>query len=268
MFDNSFEQVLTDIPKLRFLDFDEEGVEVQANTMEVKGKDGVMMGPSTFGPFNLVLRFFYTGADTETYNLLKQRLRGLLFRRNPYYITHSDMPGKKYAVYCSENAIEDIGEQYGTFEISFVVFKGYSESLSDTLDTEFLTENWQFGSNLLSNGEMKYKHDRGRFSIWNGSNDAISPLEHKLIIRISADAPNGFKMINHHTDEEFVYTGSLNKSQTLVLNGVHPIIDKTRVGIDTNYSWITLAEGENNIEITGNGISNVSAEFEFNFIYR
>src|SRR5699024_11687878 len=97
MFNDNFETVLTDINLLKFLDFDEEGVEVRANTLEVKGKDGVLIGESSFGPFNLILRFFYTGSDTQDYNLLKQRLRGLLFRREPFYIWHSDMPGKKYA---------------------------------------------------------------------------------------------------------------------------------------------------------------------------
>ena len=109
IFNDDFENVLTDINRLKFLDFDEEGVDVKTNTLEVKGKDGVLIGESTFGPFNLILRFFYRGSDTQDYNLLKQRLRGLLFRREPYYIVHSDMPGKKYAVYCTENAITDIG---------------------------------------------------------------------------------------------------------------------------------------------------------------
>lgn len=33
MFNDNFETVLTDINRLRFLDYDEEGVEVRANTL-------------------------------------------------------------------------------------------------------------------------------------------------------------------------------------------------------------------------------------------
>ena len=268
IFDDDFNYTLTDIPGLDFLDYDEEGVEVQANTLERKGKDGVALGPSTFGPFNLVLRFTYVGTDTEDYNLMKQKLRGLLFRRDPYYIVHSDMPGKKYAVYCTENAITDVYSKYGTFEIKFVVFKGYSESLKDTLSVDFLNDEWQFGNGLITDNDISYRQNGKRFVIYNGSFDTIDPLNHKLIIRIKADAPNGFTMHNYHTNESFTYYGTLKNHQTLTLNGVHPIIGNTRVGIDTNYDWITLAPGNNNIEIEGNGLSNVSAEFEFNFIYR
>lgn len=268
IFDDDFNYTLTDIPGLDFLDYDEEGVEVQANTLERKGKDGVALGPSTFGPFNLVLRFTYVGTDTEDYNLMKQKLRGLLFRRDPYYIVHSDMPGKKYAVYCTENAITDVYSKYGTFEIKFVVYKGYSESLKDTLSVDFLNDEWQFGNGLITDNDISYRQNGKRFVIYNGSFDTIDPLNHKLIIRIKADAPNGFTMHNYHTNESFTYYGTLKNHQTLTLNGVHPIIGNTRVGIDTNYDWITLAPGNNNIEIEGNGLSNVSAEFEFNFIYR
>lgn len=268
MFNDSFETVLTDIPKLRFLDFDEDGVEVKANTLEVKGKDGVLIGASSFGPFNLILRFFYTGSDTQDYNLLKQRLRGLLFRREPFYIVHSDMPGKRYAVYCTENAITDIGDRFGQFEISFVVYKGFSESLKDTLDVNFLSDNWQFESGLITDRDISYKHNNKRFEIWNGSYDTIDPLNHKLNIRIKANAPNGFKMTNHMTGETFEYYGALKDYQTLVLNGVNPILEDSRVGVNTNFEWITLSPGMNNIEIDGNGMNNVSAEFEFNFVYR
>lgn len=269
MFNDNFNYTLTDIKNLVFLDYDEEGVEVQANTIERKGKDGVGIGPSNFGPFNLILRFVYQGTDTIDYNLLKQKLRGLLFKRDPYYIVHSDMPGKKYAVYCTENAITDVFSKSGTFEIKFVVYKGYSESLKDTLSVDFLSDEWQFGNGLITDTNISYKKNTKRFMIYNGSVDTIDPQQdHKLIIKIKADAPNGLTVYNYHTNDVFKYYSSLKYSDTLMLYGEHPFVNGKRVGVDTNFSWLTLAEGKNNIEIDGNGVSNVYAEFQFNFIYR
>ncbi|MDW4215511.1 phage tail family protein [Staphylococcus saprophyticus] len=268
MFNNNFEQVLTDIPNLIFLDFEEEDVAVQSNTLEVKGRDGVLVGSNTFGPFKLILNFVYTGVDIEDYHLFKQRMRGLLFRREPFYITHSDMPGRKYAVYCESHTIETVFDKNGKFELAFNVYKGFSESLTSTLDVNFLSDNWQFENGLITDRDISYKHNNKRFSIWNGSYDTIDPLNHKLNIRIKANAPNGFKMTNHMTGETFQYTGSLKDYQTLTLYGVNPIVGENRVGINTNFEWITLVPGMNNIEIDGNGMNNVSAEFEFNFIYR
>src|SRR5699024_7066627 len=163
MFNDNINIELTDIPKLRFLDSEEEGAEVNANTPEINGTDGVLMGPTTFGPFSLILNFSYKDDDIKGYNLLQQKLRGLLFRREPYFILHSDAPGKRYAVYCEENAIEDLTSVFGTFAIKFVVYKGYSESLRDTKDIELLQENVQFEQGLELAEKLKYKHKTKSF---------------------------------------------------------------------------------------------------------
>lgn len=269
MFNDNINVELTEIPKLRFLDYEEEGVEVNANTTEINGTDGVLLGPTTFGPFNLILNFSYKDDDVKGYNLVKQKLRGLLFRREPYFIWHSDEPGKKYAVYCEENAIEDLTSLFGTFAIKFVVYKGYSESSRDTNDLELLQENVQFEQGLDLAEKLKYKHKTNNFKIYNGSTDVINPLmRHKLIIKMSVEAPNGFKIRNKTTKDVFEYKKELKKSQFFVLNGVHPYVDEKRVGIDTNYSYITLAPGENDFVIEGDGVEQIDIEFIFNFIYR
>lgn len=268
IFNDDFSTTLTDLKGLKFLDAKEEGVEVIPNLVETKGRDGVRIGRASFGTFKLVLRFFYRGTDTQDYKLFKHKLRGLLFRRDPFFIVHSDMPAIKYAVYCEENAITDIGTKFGEFEVTFVVIKGFSESLKDTLDVNFLSDNWQFESGLITDQDISYRHNRKGFKIWNGSNDTIDPLNHKLIIRIKADAPNGLSLVNHTTGDRFIYYGTLKSSQTLTLNGTHPIIGNKRVGFESNLDWINLAEGMNNIAIEGNNITNVYTEFEFNFVYR
>lgn len=268
IFNDDFSTTLTDLKGLKFLDAKEEGVEVIPNTVETKGRDGVRIGRASFGTFKLVLRFFYRGTDTQDYKLFKHKLRGLLFRRDPFFIVHSDMPAIKYAVYCEENAITDIGTKFGEFEVTFVVIKGFSESLKDTLDVNFLSDNWQFESGLITDQDISYRHNKKGFKIWNGSNDTIDPLNHKLIIRIKADAPNGLSLVNHTTGDRFIYYGALKSSQTLTLNGTHPIIGNKRVGFESNLDWINLAEGMNNIAIEGNNITNIYTEFEFNFVYR
>lgn len=269
IFNDNLDTVLTDIPRLKFLDFNEEGVEVNANTQEINGTDGVLLGPTTFGPFKLVLRFFYTGTDTNDYKLLKQKLRSTLFRRGAFYIWHSDMPGKKYAVYTEENSIKDIGTRYGEFEISFVVFKGYSESLDDTSQFSLSNGRWQFEGVARADNSIKYTHTSDYFDIYNGSSDTIDPLlRHKLQIQIKADAPEGIIIRNLTTEDKFVYKKPLTPSKTLTIQGVHPLLDGNRVGIDTNWQWITLAPGYNTIKIENDSIKSVETQWSFNFIYR
>lgn len=269
LFNDDINIKLTDIPNLKFLDFIEEGVEVKANTTEVNGTDGVLMGPNSFGPFNLILNFSFKGQDTKDLRLIKQKLRGLLFRREPYYVWHSDLPGKKYAVYCTEDGNESLTNSFATFAVTFVVFKGYSESLKETDQFSLSSGDWQFEGGVLADEDIKYKHDTTSFNIYNGSSDVINPLlRHKFKLLINIDAPKGFKIINKTTGDVFEYKKAIKNNQRLTINGVHPFINNKRVGIDTNWQWLTLDKGFNKIEIIGENISNVQTHWVFPFIYR
>ncbi|WP_339035395.1 phage tail domain-containing protein [Mammaliicoccus sciuri] len=270
IFDDNSDIMLTDLDGLSFLEYEEEGVETRVTSTEVQGVDGVLMSLNTFGPFNLILRFFHRGADVKDYRLMKQQLRGMLHRRTPFYVVHSDMPGIKYAVYCEENSITNIGHKYGTFEVTFTVYKGYSESLYDTNQYDKTSDKWQFGNGLLVNDDIKYKHNTTSFKIFNGSSDTIAPFphRHKLIIKLNVNAPKGFKLINRTTGDVFEYKKAITKSKQIIINGIYPTIDGKRVGIDTNHEWLTLAPGYNDIEIIGTDITEPNAQFIFPFIYR
>lgn len=269
IFNDTFTTMLTNIKGLKFLDFEEEGVEVQTNTQSVNGVDGVLMGPSTFGPFSLVLNFAFKGVDIKDYHLVKQKLRGLLFTREPYYVWHSDMPSKKYAVYCDSNDNENLTNAFATFTVTFVVFKGYSESLKETDEFSLSSGDWQFEAVARADDSIKYTHTSDYFVIYNGSSDTIDPLlRHKLQIQIKADAPEGITIRNLTTEDKFVYKKPLTPSKTLIIQGVYPLLDGNRVGIDTNWQWITLAPGYNTIKIENDSVKSVETQWSFNFIYR
>lgn len=256
------------IPRIRFLDATEEDVETNVNSLEIKGTDGVMMGPSTFGPFKLILRFSYIGEDITDYKLVKTKLRNLLYQRNPYYVVHSDMPGKKYAVYCENNAIEDLTSKFGTFEMTFQVYKGYSESLYKTDQYSLMSDKWQFESGVMPDAEIKYKHTRQKFSIYNGSSDTINPRKrHQLQIWIRLKTTTGFKLVNKTTGDVFEYKGKLETNQSFLIDGAYPYIEKERCGRLTNHGLITLAPGYNDFEIWGT-VSDFEIQFIFPFIYR
>ena len=263
---NGETNITSEFSRLQFLDFVEEDVQTTTNTLEIKGRDGVLAGPSTFAPFKLSLRFVYVGQDVKDYHLYKTRLRQMIYKREPYYIIISDMPGRKYAVLPSAISFDDKYAAQGECTIEFSVIKGYSESLKDTSDITFLTDYWQFENGIITD-DIAYEFDRPRFSVWNGSSDEIDALMgHNLVIEIKANAPNGLKIVNHMTGDEFRYYKSMNG--TLELNGVHPYVNGSRAGINTNYEYIKLQSGWNNIEIDGSGMTLESVKFKFNFIFR
>lgn len=261
---------ITDIDGLMYLDFKEEDVENRINLQEISGVDGGLLSPISFAPFNLILRFVYSGVDVTDYHLLKKQLRSMLYSRTPFYIVHSDMPGMKYAVITDSTAVEDVYGRNGTFEVTFTVYKGYSESLYETNEYDKTSDKWQFGNGLLVNDDIKYKHNTTSFKISNGSSDTIAPFphRHKLIIKLNVNAPKGFKLINRTTGDVFEYKKAITKNKQIIINGIYPTIDGKRVGIDTNHEWLTLAPGYNDIEIIGTDITEPTAEFIFPFIYR
>lgn len=272
IFNDNFSMSLTDNDdlKLRFLDFIEEDIEYRMELREIEGVDGGLPSAGSFAPFNLVMNFSYKGTDKVDYRLLKQKIRGILNYEKVYYLWHSDMPGKKYAVIRSENSIDDLTDAFGTFNITFTVYKGYSESLYETDQYDKTSDKWQFGNGLLVNDDIQYKHNATSFKIYNGSDDDIQPFphRHKMLIKINVDAPNGFKLINRTTDEVYEYKKAITRNKQLFYDGVYSFIDNKRVGINTNHGNMTLRKGYNDIEITGTNIKQPTVEFVFPFIYR
>ena len=260
---------LTDIYGLNFLDYELIESSVKTNEVDMPGIDGVMVGTNTLEPFDIVLNFFFDGADKQDLNLFAEKLRKKLRRRDPFYLRHSYLPGIKYAINSAEINHEKLNHSDAEITMTFHCYKGYSESFKETNEYSLYSDNWQFENNLLSDSNIKYKHNTTSFSIYNGSTDTINPLlRHKFKLLINIDAPNGFKLENKTTGDVFEYKKPIKKNTQIMIQGVHPFIGNSRIGIDTNWKWITLDAGYNEIEITGKNIGETSTQWIFPFIYR
>ncbi|MDK9851021.1 phage tail family protein [Staphylococcus equorum] len=266
--DNKTERI-TDIDNFKFLDAKEDDVIPKYDTVELNGADGILPGQINFEPFKLVLRFSYKAIDYKDYLLFKSKMRGVFFKKAPFYIVHSKMPGKKYAVISDNNSIDDKTDKFGEFEVSFVVYKGFSESVNTTDDEFFFDSNWMFENGIPLDFEPKYHHTSSQFTIWNGSTDTIDPrnIHHQLQIKMNIKATDGFELVNYTTGDIFRYNKSISPGIDFVLSGVHAYYDNNKVGIDTNRGIITLAPGKNILKIRGD-VSSQNVVFKFPFIYR
>lgn len=252
-----------------FLESEITEVDTKTKEQEIAGADGVLVGANTFGSFELTLKFYYDGIDNSDLILFTEKIKGIIHTRNAKYVVHSEMPGRKYAFNSAKIEWEKITNSDITFSIVFNCFKGYSESLKDTSQFSLSSGDWQFEAVARADDSIKYTHTSDYFDIYNGSSDTIDPLlRHKLQIQIKADAPNGITIRNLTTEDKFVYNKPLTPSKTLTIQGVHPLLDGNRVGIDTNWQWITLAPGYNTIKIEDDSIISVETKWSFNFIYR
>lgn len=255
-----------------FLNSEIVEVDTKTNEQEILGMDGVLVGTNTFGPFELILKFHYDGGvDSKDLILFAERMKEIIHVREPRYVVHSDMPGKKYAYNNAKIEWEVLNAGDLNFTITFSCYKGYSESYLSTDEMSLSNHHdWQFGNGYLAFDETDDFHHRAKkFRIYNGSSDVIDPtLRHTLNITVHANAPKGFKIRNLTTGDEFEYTGSLVYTDTFMLKGVYPVKNGSRVGSDTNMSWFTLEKDFNYFVVEGEGLSDFDITFSFNFIYR
>lgn len=261
--------VTDEVDNFIFLDAKPEFPKTTDEAVQVKGVDGELAGVTTFAPFPILIRCGFDGYDFDDVNLLEQKLRRLFFKRVPYYIICSDFPGMKFAVKNPDINPTYLNYSAALFEMTFSVYKGYSESLKDTSEFSLSDETWQFEAGVLSE-EIKYKNNKKVFDIYNGSSDTINPLlRHKLNINIRITAPYGFKLKNIDTGDVFEYKKPLKHKTTINIIGVHPYINGKRVGINTNYEYLTLRPGHNRMVIDGRDVTiSPKTEFIFNYIYR
>ncbi|MCE5000505.1 phage tail domain-containing protein [Staphylococcus warneri] len=278
MIDDRWLKIVTDtetidindvLPNFMFLDAKAAFPTTNNESTTMKGVDGELPNFATFAPFSLVVKCGFDGIDVIDATLAEQKLRNIFFKRKPYYIITSDNPCIKYAV---KNP--DINPDYGDymavkFELTFSVYKGYSESLKSTDKFSLSSGDWQFEEGLIFDDNIKYNHSTSSFKIFNGSDDTINPiLRHKFRLDINIDAPNGFTITNKTTGDVFEYTKPIKSNKTLSIQGVHPILNNKRVGIDTNFNFLTLDPGYNDIEIAGSNLGKTNTKWVFPFIYR
>lgn len=278
MIDDRWLKIVTDtgtinindaLPNFMFLDAKATFPTTNNENTTMKGVDGELPNFATFAPFSLLVKCGFDGIDIIDANLAEQKLRNIFFKRKPYYIITSDNPCIKYAV---KNP--DINPDYGDymavkFELTFSVYKGYSESLKSTDKFSLSSGDWQFEEGLIFDDNIKYNHSTSSFKIFNGSDDTINPiLRHKFRLDINIDAPNGFTITNKTTGDVFEYTKPIKSNKTLSIQGVHPILNNKRVGVDTNFNFLTLDPGYNDIEISGTNLGKTNTKWVFPFIYR
>ena len=111
-----------------------------------------------------------------------------------------------------------------------------------------------------------FKTPEQSFNIYNAGNVKIEP--ESMMLNIIFNNLNGSKLTlkNKSTDEEFIFENSMPTGTQLRIEGMvvrQNLINRFR---DTNKKFISLAPGENQIEISGVTFDDV--RFEFKYLYK
>lgn len=161
------------------------------------------------------------------------------------------------------------GAHDATFTIPFENPSGYKYSLvnSDVLKT-YSTGVWaNYGQNLPYNEDTQYTFTKqNNFRIYNASDIAIDPYfqHHKLSIIIKHKG-TGFTISNETNNTSYTYFGTMNNSDTLVLQGLSTYKNGVIDSNNSDYGYLKLETGWNDIRVTG--ATDATITFSFPFIY-
>lgn len=267
--DENHEEIISGDNGFFFLDAEVEYPKAVDNDLTMEGVDGTLPGYTTYAPFDLILRFGFEGLDLTDKNVFEHHLRAKFCHRRPFYIITSQLPNIKYAVNRAQinPTLKPDGKSI-EFEVTFNVYKGYSESTFTTKTIVDFSSDWGVENHFPMDQNVKYKHTKNQFTIWNGSNDTIKPqFGHQLNIKLNIQSNGGFELINLTTGDKFKYKKSSAKETDIILNSIYAYRENYRCGIDTNRGVITLEPGYNEFKIKGE-VSSCLTEFDFPFIYR
>lgn len=232
------------------------------STEQVDGLNGLVDCGTTYDARTIKCSFYLKAADIPDYYLMRDEVFKLFETRQPFYITESYNPGKRWLV--KTNASYSIDQQriYGMFDIELIAFSPFAESIGTTLNPfTFDSDLWQIGQGLIDETPT-YKHKTTSFKIFNAGTETINPRQFPLVI-VYKGASNNLTITNKTTGDVWKYTGSTAAGDTIILNGVRSTKNNVSIFGTTNRKLLTIAPGWNNFQLSG-----TSGSFEISFDFR
>lgn len=234
------------------------------------GIDGSQFNTATYGKNVINANFWVHFNDYYEYTLVKHDIYKLFMSKNIMRIRTDAEPAivkyvraGNFEITPWENGAED-----ALFTIPFDNPSGLKYSLGNSNDLmTYDSELWQVGMNLPNGKDLKYQFiDQTNFQVYNASDMTIDPyIQHhqlKIVIKHNGGA---FGITNKTTGDLYRFNGSMSSNDTLMIDGINSYLNGKIVDNQTNYGYLTLAEGYNDIQITG--VYDMDILFSFPFIY-
>lgn len=239
----------------------------EVNYEESEGSNGSKESNASFRPFELVLTFDIFYKNEYDKELIETELYQMFFIGYQYYITHEKSPGKRFKVNAKDFNYTEEENDYSTIEVTFDVPSGCSESLSTTLSNFSLSDDWQYSQGLVSE-DYQYVFETSRITVFNAGDFIVDPREHNLKINIEGESDGNMTILNKTTNDKFVFYKpfSTTNGETFILDSVYPKINSLLRGKYSDHGLITLAPGENEIEIQN--ITRLKSSWDFRFMYK
>lgn len=230
-----------------------------ATTLEtIDGRDGRVDLGTELGYRNVKMSLYFVADLFENYAFKRDEIFRILDSRQPFYLTESRNPHKRWKVKIDGNFSPEQFRILGLFEVNCISASPYSESLGSTLNP---SEHFQ----TRTSGPVEYTFTRSTFSVWNDGDAAIDPRQRALKIEYKGTSSN-LVIRNLTNGTEWRYNGTTNANDAILLDGVKSLKNGVSVFGQTNRKLITLEPGWNDFELLGTS-EPFEISFDFVFLY-
>lgn len=228
------------------------------------GKYGSMMTTFTSQYLVIPLTVVITAVDMADYNLQLLELRRIFRSDEDFYVINAITPFMRWKV--RAEAVTPTQQsnfwQSADVAINLDCVDGYAESVATTLDWN--AEKWGFGQNVPDK-DINYEFTTNDFVFHNLGMVPLMADERPAKIIFNGDAPNGFTISNKTTGQSFKLNRGVSRADTVIINGIMPLVNGEQAYKDSNHGYLDFAIGENQIHI--DGASNFDVKFDTRFYY-
>lgn len=254
---------------LHFLD-DSSSPSLTNNYTETAGIDGAVFNNASYSKNINNANFWLHFSDYYDFTLAKHDIYRMFMCKYIMRIRTNAEPAIVKFVRAGNFDITpwEKGAHDALFTIPFDNPSGlkYSYANSDVLK-KYDQEAWQLGQNLPNGKDLQYQFmDQSQLSVYNASDIIVDPYfqRHELKIIIKHNG-GGFTLTNKTTGDVWSFNGSMTSNDTLMIDGINTYKNDKLVDNQTNYGYLSLATGFNDIRVTG--ASDLDITFSFPFIY-
>lgn len=218
---------------------------------EMEGGHGAIDLGTTYGVRTIRGIFYFKAADHADYVLFRDEVFNLFNSNQSFYLIDTRNGGKRWSVKCASSFEPDQQRMYGFFEVEFISFSPFAESIYTTLETN----------------SNEYVYNTNSFSIYNAGDEKIDPRSlHTPLLITFKGASDKLKITNKTTGDEWAYNGKTTADDIIRLDRVRSTKNSLSIVRDTNKKVIRLNAGINEFEITG-ATGAFSISFDFRFYY-
>lgn len=229
-------------------------------------RDGSRLTSVNFSKLLYTANFLLRSQDYYDQKLLRHEIYQLFGdRKLVRFRTDTDLQKVMYGR-PSSFEIKFIADGYddSLFAIQFEIPSGYKYSLnrSDSVTVDEIS----FGMNFHLDEKPTYTQTANSFRIYNPSDIAVDPYyqRHDLMLLIKF-AGSSYQITNTTNGSSYKYNNSSKGADNIVLNGLSTILNGQPASQNTDFGFIKLEKGWNDIMVSG--ATSQTTTFSFPFIY-